>query len=112
MAQHDDNVAMSRPLMLNGESYDCNDGEFEIPSLNGDLAKKVVLVVWKRYWNYTAGDLVDLLHYDGSPWSKAYVPGMNMPILESDVREYYTLFLDMIVNRIKRERQNERRRHD
>lgn len=90
-----------KAVVLNGESHDCNDGEFVVPSIKGDLAKRVIRTVWARYSNATASELVDLLHRDGTPWSDAYVPGMNRPILESDVKDYYTRFLDILANLIK-----------
>lgn len=62
---------------------------FLTPSLTDDYAKKVVTMVWRRYYDFTDSELVSLTHKTGSPWYWKYREGENVIIPDSLIKLYY-----------------------
>ncbi len=50
----------------------------------------IIMNVWEQYKGYTATELVDLTHQEGSPWLDTYRPGaMNQHIPTELTRQYF-----------------------
>ncbi len=75
--------------------------EFATPRIEGDRALRTIKFVWKRYRGVSAGQLVDILHLDGTPWRQSYIPGVNAEIPEEVTRRFYTLFVDLLLKSIE-----------
>lgn len=75
--------------------------EFATPRIEGGDALRTIKFVWKRYRDVSAGRLVDILHLDGTPWSRAYIPGVNAEIPEAVTRAFYTLFVDLLLKTVE-----------
>ena len=55
-----------------------------------DPRRKVMDDVCKRFLKYSAGDLVDITHWDNGAWAKYYTPrARNVPIPESAILDEY-----------------------
>ena len=50
------------------------------PSEDVSALDEFLLKELKKYNRYTAGQLVDMTHYDGSPWKESYVEGRKEEI--------------------------------
>ncbi len=78
------------------------DGEYDIemfePTLECERKKKICYFVWKRYFNTTTSDLVNILHANGTPWWRVYQEGRNVVIPDSYTKEYYLSVVQEIVN--------------
>lgn len=68
----------------------------ETPTLDDDDDKKIIQIVWKLYGEYSAGDLVDMTHQEGTPWFYTYVPRANKVIPNKLIKEYYTTLVSNI----------------
>ena len=75
---------------------------FPEPELSSADAKKIVEMVWKRYYDFTDNEMVALTHKKGSPWSVCYVPDCNMPIPDEVTAMYYEKLVENIVNAHKK----------
>lgn len=75
---------------------------FPEPELSSADAKKIVEMVWKRYYEFTDNEMVTLTHKKGSPWSVCYVPDCNMPIPDEVTAMYYEKLVENIVNAHKK----------
>lgn len=75
---------------------------FPEPELSSADAKKIVEMVWKRYYDFTDNEMVTLTHKKGSPWSVCYVPDCNMPIPDEVTAMYYEKLVENIVNAHKK----------
>lgn len=77
-----------------------HDGQISVsistPELYGEEEQKVCRLVWKIYSDYTDGQLVDILHKVGSPWSLFYVEGKNNEIPDIVTKIYYTKLIDSL----------------
>ena len=72
-----------------GDTADDATGDFVVPDLQDNDAKKVCDIVWKRYSGVSDGEIEDLLHGKATPWANVYVPGMNREIPDELTRLYY-----------------------
>lgn len=75
---------------------------FPEPELSSADAKKIVEMVWKRYYDFTDNEMVTLTHKKGSPWSVCYVPDCNMPIPDEVTAMYYEKLVENIINAHKK----------
>lgn len=71
--------------------------KWETPQLTDKEDKAIVEAVWKRYFTYSDGELVTLLHRNGTPWDVCYIQGTNAPIPDEVTKAYY----DLLLNKIK-----------
>ena len=51
----------------------------------------------------SAGELVEILHQDGTPWSLSYRPGSNREIPRRVTKQYYDLLVNNIYDNVKRQ---------
>lgn len=51
-------------------------------SEHGEVALSIILTVLKKYGKYTAGELVEITHMEGTPWKKVYREGLNKRITD------------------------------
>lgn len=57
---------------------------------NEDYRRKVMDDVCDRFLKYSAGDLVDITHWDGGAWAKNYVPkARNRAIPDDEIWQEY-----------------------
>lgn len=70
---------------------------FHTPELKDKDAKKIVEMVWKRYYKYSDSDMVSLTHRKGTPWQVCYVQDGNLPIPDEITELYYTKIVDSVV---------------
>ena len=63
----------------------------------------VIKYVWRRYKGMSAGELVEILHQDGTPWSLSYRPGSNREIPRRVTKQYYDLLMNNIYDNVKRQ---------
>lgn len=55
-----------------------------------DERRKVMDDVTTRFLKFTAGDLVEITHWDGGAWAKHYIPNArNVPIPDEDILAEY-----------------------
>ena len=76
------------PIINTDEDYDFNvftDEELEI-----------LIDVERTYGIYEASALVSLTHQKDTPWYKVYVEMEKRPIIEGDMKEYFSKVLPMI----------------
>lgn len=100
--KHKRNTAIKRSdmaVMLVGEGGGA-DCEFAVPRIRGDRALKTIRFVWRRYRDVPAGQLVDILHLDGTPWRTSYVPGANAEIPEEVTRRFYAQFVNLLLKSV------------
>ena len=50
---------------------------FVTPELKNEDARIIVEMVWKRYRNFSDGEMVDLMHKEGTPWYWCYAENEN-----------------------------------
>lgn len=62
---------------------------FVTPQLADEYARKIVEMVWRRYYNFTDSQLVSLTHKSDSPWFWKYREGENVVIPDSFIKIYY-----------------------
>lgn len=60
----------------------------EVPHLLDKDARNVCVMVWNAYQKFSDTQLVDMLHADGTPWSKFYKEGENIIIPDEDTKSY------------------------
>ena len=70
---------------------------FPEPVLEGDKAKKIVEMVWKRYLDFTDAEMVALTHRKGTPWSVCYIPEQNVPIPDEVTALYYEKLVETVL---------------
>ena len=70
---------------------------FPEPVLEGDKAKKIVEMVWKRYLDFTDAEMVALTHRKGTPWSVCYIPEQNVPIPDEITALYYEKLVETVL---------------
>lgn len=75
---------------------DSFDIKSETPTLDDNDDKKIIQIVWRLYGEYSAGDLVDMTHQEGTPWFYTYVPRANKVIPNKLIKEYYTTLVSNI----------------
>lgn len=75
-----------------------NDFDFieETPELTDENDKKIVQIVWNMYGKFSAGELVDLTHKNGTPWDLTYKPNSNNVIPNELIKEYYKILVSKI----------------
>ncbi|AHD08088.1 Panacea domain-containing protein [Phaeobacter gallaeciensis] len=57
---------------------------------DGDKRRKVMDDVSKRFLKFSAGDLVEITHWDEGAWAKSYIPNArNVPIPDEDILDEY-----------------------
>lgn len=61
----------------------------ETPILENKDEKKIIQIVWNMYGKYSANDLVDITHKEGTPWSYTFVPRANKVIPIELIKDYY-----------------------
>lgn len=55
-----------------------------------DKRRKVMDDVTSRFLRFSAGDLVEITHWDGGAWAKHYIPNArNVPIPDEDILAEY-----------------------
>ena len=78
----------------------CERPSVETPLFGGaegdDRRASVIRFTWRRYGMMAAGDLVYILHSEGTPWQLSYKEGMNARIPERLTRRYYEILLEEI----------------
>ena len=77
--------------------YDSEDSKTAI--LADKDIKEVTELVWKIFGNFSARDLVSLLHMNGTPWQKIYQRGENKSIPDSLTKEFYDVFANKVVRK-------------
>lgn len=70
--------------------------KWETPQLTDKEDKAIVEAVWKRYFHCSDGELVNLLHRDGTPWDVCYIQSANAPIPDEVTKAYYDILLNKI----------------
>lgn len=75
-----------------------NDFDFieETPELTDENDKKIVEIVWNMYGKFSAGELVNLTHKEGTPWDLTYRPNSNKIIPNDLIKEYYKILVNKI----------------
>lgn len=73
-----------------------NEPTFPTPELTDKEGKSVAEMVWKRYSTYTDGQLVDLTHMKGTPWSMCFIEGRNAEIPDVLTEYYYKRIVDYV----------------
>ena len=82
-------------VVVSGE-YNAED-EFVVPQIENDPKLEVILdMVWVRYGRFTSGELVDILHEEGTPWAHVYTPGLNVEIPEETTKLYYSRLFELL----------------
>lgn len=76
--------------------------EFITPELTDPNARDIVEMVWKRYFNFSTPELVNLTHKDGSPWAISYAPKQNCEIPDERTKMYYKRILNTILSNTAR----------
>ncbi len=86
-----------RSLYLELRSYGASpvDTNRQLPAWDSvppdSQAGRYIAAVWNRLKDYTAGQLVDMTHVHGSPWSRVYRPcGLFAVIPDSYIKEFFT----------------------
>lgn len=76
------------------------DAASEIPRLEDEALKRACRAAYTQYSSFSSDTLVDMLHKEGTPWSRCYVQGANNLIPDSLTRSYYegviARFLDKV----------------
>lgn len=67
-------------------------------SEDGDEILHFLLVALKRYGDKSPGELVDITHSDGSPWSSVYLPGKNQEITDSVILSRHKYEIAVVKN--------------
>lgn len=70
--------------------------DFHTPELVDEEAKKIVLMVWRRYQDKSDSQMVSLTHKKGSPWDICYIRDRNEPIPDEITQLYYERIVEMI----------------
>ena len=78
-----------------------NGFEWKIPKLADDEEdiECILNYVWNRYIDCDAKKLVSILHMNGTPWSKYFIPGQNREIPENATKEYYKTLVNVILGK-------------
>lgn len=87
--KHNENKVIKEKSQVLCHESTSGELHFTTPKLEDNDIKAILDMVWKRYKDVTAGDLIDLLHKDGTPWKFCYKPGMNKDIPEGITKLYY-----------------------
>ena len=77
-------------------NFDKKEEVFNTPELTDPIAKTIVEAVWKRYLNVSDGELIDLTHREGTPWSMSYEPQQNNEIPDLYTEAFYKKLLENI----------------
>nr|DAU81195.1 MAG TPA: hypothetical protein [Caudoviricetes sp.] len=59
------------------------------PELQNDDDRKIIQIVWNMYGKYSANELVDITHKEGTPWYYTFEPRANRIIPIKLIKEYY-----------------------
>jgi len=63
--------------------------EFKTPILEDIEFKDIADFVWRRYFDFTDFELVNLTHRKGTPWFLCYEEGRNNPIPDLYTKTFY-----------------------
>ena len=72
---------------------------FKTPILQDASARKIVEMVWKRYFLMSDSELVTLTHKSGTPWDVCYIQGENKVIPDEITELYYRNIVDSIISK-------------
>lgn len=86
-----------KTLIFTDEDENGETAFFAEPSLHDKEAAKVCDFVYKRYKNYSAQQLVSMLHKKESPWGMVYQEGRNNEIPDFYTQVYFKKILDSMV---------------
>ena len=89
------NPITEKTEVMEWNEEDCTP-TFHNTELRDEDAKKIVEMVWRRYFGMSDAKMVSLTHQKGTPWDICYIEGRNNPIPDELTDAYYRKLVDII----------------